>query len=205
VTASSRWTRRAAKLRDLPGRWTPPVKLRHLPPLRSAGPGRAPAIPPPANSPSPSRDRPAPPRRCDWPAIRAARARGLAAVWSAPRRCSSGRRHQVHRPRQRLGRRQLIAGFEVSIKCGIWVSTEAQGVEPVAVVISATPDTPIDDIRTFCPTFRALLPATFCMLAGPRASPGPTPPSRRRQPTSRRSREPSPVGGIRVLPSAARE
>jgi GNAT superfamily N-acetyltransferase len=31
----------------------------------------------------------------------------------------------VHRLRQRLGRRQLIAGFEVSINCRIWVSTEA--------------------------------------------------------------------------------
>ena len=30
-----------------------------------------------------------------------------------------GEGHQVRRPRQRLGRRQLIAGFEVSIKCGI--------------------------------------------------------------------------------------
>jgi hypothetical protein len=30
----------------------------------------------------------------------------------------------VHRLRQRLGRRQLIAGFEVSINCRIWVSTE---------------------------------------------------------------------------------
>jgi hypothetical protein len=35
-----------------------------------------------------------------------------------------GEGHQVLGPRQRLGRRQLIAGFEVSIKCGIWVSTE---------------------------------------------------------------------------------
>jgi len=26
--------------------------------------------------------------------------------------------------RQRLGRRQLIAGFEVSINCRFWVSTE---------------------------------------------------------------------------------
>ena len=32
---------------------------------------------------------------------------------------------QSHRPRQRLGRRQLIAGFEVSINCRFWVSTEA--------------------------------------------------------------------------------
>lgn len=31
----------------------------------------------------------------------------------------SGEGHQVRRPRQRLGRRQLMAGFEVSIKCGI--------------------------------------------------------------------------------------
>jgi hypothetical protein len=30
-----------------------------------------------------------------------------------------GEGHQVPRPRQRLGRRQLIAGFELSIKCGI--------------------------------------------------------------------------------------
>lgn len=37
-----------------------------------------------------------------------------------------GEGHQVPRPRQRLGRRQLIAGFELSIKCGIWVSTEAE-------------------------------------------------------------------------------
>jgi hypothetical protein len=58
----------------------------------------------------------------------------------------------------------------ICVTCGCC----AQAVEPVAIVISATPDTPIDDIRTFCPTFRALLPATFCMLAGPRASPGPT-------------------------------
>jgi hypothetical protein len=30
------------------------------------------------------------------------------------------------RPRQRLGRRQLIAGFEVSINCRFWVSTEVR-------------------------------------------------------------------------------
>ena len=34
---------------------------------------------------------------------------------------------QVHRPRQRLGRRQLIVGLEVSIKCRFWVSTEGPG------------------------------------------------------------------------------
>ena len=36
----------------------------------------------------------------------------------------AGRRTPGPRPRQRLGRRQLIAGFEVSINCRIWVSTE---------------------------------------------------------------------------------
>jgi hypothetical protein len=30
-----------------------------------------------------------------------------------------GEGHQVRRPRQRLDRRQLIVGFEVSINCGI--------------------------------------------------------------------------------------
>jgi hypothetical protein len=38
----------------------------------------------------------------------------------------------------------------ICVTCGCC----AQAVEPVAIVISATPDTPIDDIRTFCPTFR---------------------------------------------------
>ena len=33
----------------------------------------------------------------------------------------------VRRPRQRLGRRQLMAGFAVSINGGIWVSTEGLG------------------------------------------------------------------------------
>jgi hypothetical protein len=37
----------------------------------------------------------------------------------------------VHRLRQRLGRRQLIAGFEVSINCRFWVSAEAAFVRVV--------------------------------------------------------------------------
>ena len=36
----------------------------------------------------------------------------------------AGDRTCVLRPRQRLGRGQLIAGFEVSINCRFWVSTE---------------------------------------------------------------------------------
>jgi hypothetical protein len=32
-------------------------------------------------------------------------------------------------PRQRLGPRQLIAGFEVSINCRFWVSTEAASIQ----------------------------------------------------------------------------
>ena len=36
----------------------------------------------------------------------------------------AGDRTCVLRPRQRPGRAQLIAGFEVSINCRFWVSTE---------------------------------------------------------------------------------
>jgi len=38
---------------------------------------------------------------------------------------SGARRLQAPPARQRLGRGQLIAGFEVSINCRFWVSTEA--------------------------------------------------------------------------------
>ena len=54
------------------------------------------------------------------------RAQRFAAVWCRPRRCSCREGSRRPRPRQRLGRRQLIAGFEVSINCRFWVSTEAQ-------------------------------------------------------------------------------
>jgi hypothetical protein len=45
----------------------------------------------------------------------------------------------VPRPRQRLGRRQLIAGFEVSINCRIWVSTEARVDRPAAGTTDTRP------------------------------------------------------------------
>jgi hypothetical protein len=52
----------------------------------------------------------------------------------------AGEGHHVHRPRQRLGRRQLIAGFEVSINCGIWVSTEAEALRGLIDAIVLTPN-----------------------------------------------------------------
>ena len=87
---------------------------------------RAPGCPRPADSRSPSRDAHRSPPRSAAAAIPSARAPGLAAASRCPRRCSSRRGTKVPRLRQRLGRRQLMAGFAVSINGWIWVSTEGR-------------------------------------------------------------------------------
>ena len=93
--------------------------------LRSGGPGRAPAGPPLAGSSLTVSRRTPVARRCAQRPPSRPSARTCCCLCLLQDVAHPGEGHQVRRPRQRLGRRQLIAGFEVSINCRFWVSTEA--------------------------------------------------------------------------------
>ena len=133
LPARSRWTP-APKWPVLTGqsRWTPPAgKLPVLPSLRSGALGRAPESPRLSDSRSRSPGAHRSSAGCARASNRDGPVRGSAVVWCRPRRCSCRRQNLRSAPASTSRPCQLIAGFEVSINCRFWVSTEAPTLEVV--------------------------------------------------------------------------
>src|SRR2546422_891372 len=114
-----------------PSRWTPLRKLPVLVLIRWDDRGPVPECRRLSGSRRSSRGgRPSPPG-CATASSLNAPARGFPAVCGRPRRCSCQRRNLRSVPASTSRPGQLIAGFEVTINCRFWVSTEARGLEDV--------------------------------------------------------------------------
>jgi hypothetical protein len=71
----------------------------------------------------------------------------------------AGDRTCVLRPRQRPGPCQLIAGFQVSINCRFWVSTEAAGHHFLLNVLPLRCPESLQKLRTYVETVRRIDPS----------------------------------------------
>jgi hypothetical protein len=104
----------------------PPRKWPVLVLIRCVGGARARQSRRPSNSRRWSRDGPRAPARCAAATSRADRARGFAAVWCRPRRCSCRRQNLRSVPTSTSRSLLGMAGFQLSINGRFCVSTEVE-------------------------------------------------------------------------------